>query len=45
MARSDDCHADQSTVRVQTDNHEHDVAYYESGGDDPVTVFLHDIPT
>lgn len=35
----------QSTVRVPTENHEHNVAYHESGSGDPVTVFLHGIPT
>ena len=38
-------HDAQSTVRVTVDGHEFDIAYAESGTGDPVTLFLHGIPT
>lgn len=37
--------ADQETVRVETQHHAFDVAYVEAGSGEPVTVFLHGIPT
>lgn len=37
--------AAQESVRVETTRHEFDVAYREAGSGDPVTVFLHGIPT
>lgn len=45
MVYYEEWRAEQSTVTVATENHEHEVAYYESGSGDPVTVFLHGIPT
>jgi pimeloyl-ACP methyl ester carboxylesterase len=35
----------QQSVRVDTEHHEFDAAYYEHGSGDPVTVLLHGIPT
>lgn len=37
--------SEQRTRRVTTDRHEFEVAYREVGSGDPVTVFLHGIPT
>lgn len=38
-------HAAQEYVRVETTYHEFDCAYFEAGSGDPVTVFVHGLPT
>lgn len=38
-------HAAQDRVRVETRYHEFDCAYFEAGSGDPVTLFVHGLPT
>lgn len=40
-----DWRSQQQSVRVSSDRHEFDAAYYERGNGEPVTVLLHGIPT
>lgn len=35
----------QDTVQVETEHHEFDCSYYEAGSGDPVTLFVHGLPT